>query len=142
MLATARILVVADRTADSEELYAALVKRNSEQPITVTLLAPAQWEVIDPHGGLESALRRLRNASEMLSGAGIDVHTQVGDPDPVQAVAAVWDRDMFDDVIVATLPEHLSRWLGFDLPSRIERLIAAPVRHVIANERDRVPSGE
>ena len=70
------------------------------------------------------------------------MHTQVGEPDPVAAVAAVWNRDTFDDVIVATLPEHLSRWLGIDLPSRIERLISAPVRHVVANERDQVPAGD
>ncbi len=135
MPTTARILVVADRTADSEELHAALVKRHSQQPIIVTLLAPAQWEVTDPHGGRESAYRRLHNAAEMLSGAGIEVHTQVGDPDPLEAVSAVWAHDKFDEVIVATLPEHLSRWLRIDLPSRVERLTGGPIRHVVAQER-------
>jgi hypothetical protein len=38
-------------------------------------------------------------------------------------------------VIVATLPQHLSRWLHRDFPRRVERLTGLPVRHVIATER-------
>ena len=56
----ARVLVVANRTADSEELRAVLLERFERGPIELTLLAPAAWEVTDPHGGTESARRRLR----------------------------------------------------------------------------------
>jgi hypothetical protein len=41
-------------------------------------------------------------------------------------------------VIVATLPHHLSRWLGLDLPRRVEQLTGLPTRHVIASERSAV----
>ena len=45
----AKVLVVANRTADSDELRAALLERSERGPIEVTLLAPAAWEVADPH---------------------------------------------------------------------------------------------
>jgi predicted NAD/FAD-binding protein len=136
MAASARLLVVANRTADSDELRAALLERVTEGPISVTLLVPACWEVTDPHGGRQSGLRRLRSATERIVQAGIPIEGITGDPDPVAAVEAVWDPARFDEVIVATLPESLSRWLRIDLPRRVERLTGRPVRHVVARERD------
>jgi hypothetical protein len=134
------VLVVANRTADSEELHAALLERHAHGPISVTLLAPAAWEVSDPHGGRESARRRLKAAVERLAAAGIEATPVCGDADPVVAVTAIWDPERFDEVIVATLPEHLSRWLRVDLPSRVERLTQGPVRHVVASERSAAPA--
>ncbi len=130
-----RVLVVASRTADSDELYAALLERHGQGAIGVTLLAPATWEVGDTHGGRESGLRRINRARARLREAGIDVEGIVGDADPLAAVEAVWDPDRFDEVIVATLPAQLSHWLRLDLPRRVERLTGRPVRHVVAHER-------
>ena len=101
----------------------------------MTLLAPATWEVSDTHGGRESALRRVNSARERLRGAGIEVEGIVGDADPMAAVEAAWDPERFDEVIVATLPAQLSRWLRLDLPRRVERITGRPVRHVVAHER-------
>jgi hypothetical protein len=61
----AKVLVVANRTADSDELRAALLERSARGPIEVTLLAPAAWEVADPHGVASD--RRPRNVSEQWS---------------------------------------------------------------------------
>jgi hypothetical protein len=129
---------VANRTADSDEVHAALVRRAQDGPIDVTLLAPAAWEVLDPHGGTQSAWRRLNAALTRLAAAGITARGVVGDADPVVAVQDVWAAERFDEVIVATLPHHLSRWLGLDLPRRVERLTGLPTRHVIASERSAV----
>jgi hypothetical protein len=57
------------------------------------------------------------------------------------AVTAIWDPERFDEVIVATLPQQLSRWLRLDLPRRVERLTARSVRHVVAHERAAMPAG-
>jgi hypothetical protein len=127
--------VVANRTADSDEVHAALVGRAQDGPIDVTLVAPAAWEVVDPHGGRQSALRRLNAALTRLAAAGITARGVVGDADPFVAVQDVWDAERFDEVVVATLPHHLSRWLGLDLPRRVEQLTGRPTRHVIATER-------
>jgi hypothetical protein len=134
----ARLLVVTNRTADSDELHAALVERAQDGPIDVTLVAPAAWEVVDPHGGRQSASRRLNAALTRLAAAGITARGVVGDADPVVAVQDIWDAERFDEVIVATLPQHLSRWLGLDLPRRVEQLTGLPTRHVIASERSPV----
>ena len=50
MPGTAQVLVVANRTADSDELLAAR-PTSAQGSISVTLVAPAKWEVIHPHGG-------------------------------------------------------------------------------------------
>jgi hypothetical protein len=138
MTTPAKVLVVANRTADSDEVHAALVERAQDGPIDVTLLAPAAWEVVDPHGGRQSAWRRLNAALTRLAAAGITARGVVGDADPVAAVQDTWTAERFDEVIVATLPQHLSRWLGLDLPHRVEQLTGRPTRHVIARERSTV----
>lgn len=129
------LLVVANRTADSDEVHAAIVERARRGPVDVTLLAPAAWDVVDPHGGRQSASRRLNAALTRLAAAGITARGVVGDADPVTAVEETWDADRFDEVIVATLPHHLSHWLGIDLPARVQHLTGRPTRHVIASER-------
>jgi hypothetical protein len=130
--------VVANRTADSDELHGALVERAHDGPIDVTLLAPAAWEIEDPHGGRQSAWRRLNAALTRLTAAGITARGVVGDADPVVAVQDIWTAERFDEVIVSTLPRHRSRWLGLDLPRRVEHLTGQATRHVIASERSAV----
>ena len=51
-------LEVTGQVGDVQQLLA----RHAQGPIAVTMLAPAAWEVQDPHGGTESAWRRLRTA--------------------------------------------------------------------------------
>ena len=130
-----RLLVVANRTVDSDEVFDAVRQRCSEAGCSVTLLVPASWDIGDPHGGRESARRRLRAATRRLREAGIPVECVVGDPDPLSAVEAVWDPGRFDEVIVSTLPSRISNWLKRDLPSRVARVTGAPVTHVVASER-------
>ena len=134
----ARVLVLANRTVDSPELRDALTERGERGPIEVTLLVPAAWEVQDPHGGVQSARRRMNAALAMLREAGIDVRVRVGDPDPVAALREAWDPDRYDEVIVSTLPGRVSRWLQIDLPRRARRITGVPVTHVEAAE---VPAG-
>jgi hypothetical protein len=38
----------------------------------------------------------------------------------------------FDDIVVSTLPTGSSRWMGLDLPHRLEKLTSVPVRHVVS----------
>ena len=37
---------------------------------------------------------------------------------------------MFDEVIVSTLPETVSRWLRLDLPHRLARALSVPVSQI------------
>ena len=128
-----RVLVVANRTADSAELHEQLLARHRVSGIRVTLLAPAVWEIEDPRGGRESALRRLQSAKKRLQESGIDVSCVLGDPDPMTAFEQEWKRQDYDEVVVSTLGGRLSKWLRIDLPRRIERAAAGvPITHVVA----------
>jgi hypothetical protein len=134
-----RVLVLANRTADSPQLRDALLERRERGPITVTLLVPAAWEAQDPHGGTESGRRRVRAALERLRDTGLEVQCRLGDPDPVVALREAWNPERYDEVIVSTLPSRFSKWLQIDLPHRAERITGVPVTHVESAERP-VPS--
>jgi hypothetical protein len=123
---TTKLLVVANRTVDSDELFAALRARAEAGRIEVTLVAPADT-------ARQPIARRLERAIERLEAADIPVVGLVGHPDPLVAVMEAWDPRRFDEVIVATLPTDVSRWLAIDLPHRVERLTDACVTHVVAS---------
>jgi hypothetical protein len=134
----ASVLVVANVTADSDELLQAMQDRASRGSTSFTLLAPATA------GGpiaREGVQRRLDRALERMRDAGLTVEGRVGDADPVAAVDDEWDPAKYDEVIVSTLPTHVSKWLLCDLPHRVERLTGVPVTHVVSQGRARHPSG-
>jgi hypothetical protein len=125
-----RILVVANVTADSPELIAALTERAGRAHCSFTLLVPA------PAGGRtgrEAAEQRLEAALEAMRAAGLEVEGRVGDQDAIAAVHDAWDPTRYDEVVVSTLPTGTSRWLQVDLPHRIERLTSVRVTHVVSN---------
>ena len=134
---TTHLLVIANRTVDSDELHEALVARAQVGPIEVTLLAPATPEPEEDDARAATA-QRLLDAVQNLRHAGVRVSGILGDPDPMLALDEVWDPRRFDEVIVATLPRRTSRWLAADLPRRVERFTGARVTHVMAKSRGKV----
>ena len=135
----AEILVVANRTAGSPELLEALKARAAQGPAKFHLLVPSTphgvtWAA-DMHAGGEEAEAHVHAAVERLRAEGLDVDEgKVGDPDPVAAVEDAVNFKEFDEIIVSTLPKHLSKWLKLDLPHRVERATGKPVTHVTASE--------
>jgi len=117
-----KLLVVANQTVDSDELYDALRDRAEHGPIAVTLLVPQ-----DAYEGLG---HRVNAALERLHDAGITAEAMLGDVDPACAVIEVWDPRRWDEVVVSTLPSGASRWLRVGLLQRIARAVDAPVSHV------------
>jgi hypothetical protein len=132
-----RVLVVANRTADSEGLAHALAERADAADAIFTLLVPATKRGPDRPQGLETARSQLEAGLARLRDAGLDVTGMVGDPDPIVAVAETWKPGEFDEVIVSTLEREASRWLEFDLPHRIGKLTDCPVQHVVPSEIER-----
>ncbi len=118
------VLVVANLTATSEELLAALRERAERGACRFTL--------VTPRSGPESD-QLLANALKAMREAGLEkVEGHMGDSDPIVAVMELWDPMKFDEIVVSTLPTGVSRWLGIGLPRRLERLTDVPVRHVVA----------
>ena len=119
-----KLLVVANQTVDSDELYDALHERAERGPISVTLLVPQDAQSGSAH--------RMNAALDRLHRAGIDTEAMLGDIDPCCAVIELWDPRRWDEIVVSTLPTGTSRWLRIDLPQRIARAVDAPVTHVVS----------
>ena len=134
----ASILVVANRTADSPELIAALRRRAARSPARFTLLVPAvprglSWAA-DMKAGEPDALPRAEIGARRMRMTGLAIDEAiVGDPDPVAAVGDALRSHEFDEVIVSTLPRGISRWLRLSLPHRLRRMTDVPVLHVTAH---------
>jgi hypothetical protein len=130
-----KLLVVANQTVDSDELYQALQARAEQGQLAVTLLIPQ-----DQQTGLAA---RVKSALERLHAAGVEAEAMLGDVDPACAVIEVWDPRRWDEILVSTLPTGTSRWLQIDLPHRIAKAVDAPVHHLESQHaqkrtRDRV----
>jgi hypothetical protein len=124
-----RALVIANRTADSDQLLAALEGRARTGPVAFTLLVPCG------PSGRDEARARLDSAVSRMRGAGLDVDGVLArDSDPLGAAHAGWDPATMDEIIVCTLPTGVSKWLQVDLPHRVAKLTDAPVTHVVATE--------
>ena len=141
----AKVLVVANRTAESVELLEALKERAAAGDAVFTLLVPSTphgvaWAA-DMHSGSDEAEQHMNTAVERLRSAGLEVtEGKVGDPDPIAAVQDEVNFTDYDEVVVSTLPGGISKWLKLDLPHRVERVTGKPTTHVIAHEA-KVPSG-
>ena len=132
----ASVLVIANRTAGSDELLKALRERAEEGPAKFHLVVPAtargvSW-VADMHAGGDAAENDLEGALEKLRGAGLDIEGEIGDPDPVAAVQDAANSASYDEVIVSTLHKHVSKWLKLDLPHKAGHATGLPVTHVVA----------
>jgi hypothetical protein len=123
---TWKVLVLAHRTALSEELEAAMRTRLKNGPASFTLVVPL--------GSAPDAQRRAQQLADELCKAGLDVQAHAGDADPVCAVLEVWSPAEFDELIVSTLPASTSRWMRSGLVQRLERQTGALVRHVRTRE--------
>jgi hypothetical protein len=131
---TTKLLVIANRTIDSEEIRNAIVDRAAAGPVHVTIVAPASSGTGPPSERRTATARRLKQALQQLREAGVPVEGVVGHPDPMVAVQDAWDPRRFDEVIVATLPTGVSRWMAADLPRRVERFTGARVTHIVTRE--------
>lgn len=121
-------LVVANVTATSDELLAALKARAAGEPATFTLVIPATPFA----GGRAAAVEKLNSALEHIRSAGLEAEGTVGNSDPCVAVTEAWDPTRYDEIIVSTLPMRFSKWLHAGLPERIAKLTGAPVTHVVS----------
>ena len=152
-----RYLVVANRTLHRAELQEELRKRISAGSCSFFVLVPntkaAQydavasgdvvlqpslwWWVTDygpPVTDEEATAQARQRLSQMLAGlAALDVPAEgdLGSSSPLEAMEKVFIDHTFDEIIVVTLPQLISRWLRADLPHQAERRFGLPVTTII-----------
>jgi ureidoglycolate lyase len=156
-LRSRRVLVVANRTANSAELLAAVRRLADSGVSSFRVVVPATVSVSglqsmasawDPFAGvppispevLPSQIEEAQRAAQdqldglltELRSLGADATGEVGSPDPIAAISAALSAGPADEILLSTLPAGLSRWLSRDLPSKCAKRFGLPVTHVEA----------
>jgi hypothetical protein len=135
----AKVLVVANRTAESPELLQALHTRAVRGPCEFVLLVPSTphglaWAANTHDTGTEEAEQHRTAFLDELRGEGLDVTgAKVGDPDPLAAICDECNFNEYDELIVSTLPLKLSKWLRVDLPRKAGAATGLSVTHVVGS---------
>jgi hypothetical protein len=135
-----RVLVVASKTAATPALIEAVRERAARGPATFTLLVPnaahGLHKLVDPEDQARAeAEQTLELALPLLeAAAGGPVEGMIGVPEPLAAIQDAVNIHGFDELIISTLPQRVSKWLKLDLPSKAAGL-GLPVTTVIASSR-------
>jgi hypothetical protein len=125
------VLIVAHRTAATPALIGEI--RDRAGRCRFTLLVPRPFWDADT----EEAAITLELAIPLLEeAAGGHVEGLLGPTDPFEAVSAALKERPYDEIIISTLPAHVSHWLRVDLPARVRRL-GLPVTVITAKKADR-----
>lgn len=138
---SARVLLVANRTAATAGLAEAVRARVRRGPAVFHLVVPAHphglHKLVDPQDGdAGEAQGALAQALPLLSeAAGSEVTGHVGDAEPLMAISDAINARPYDEIVISTLPRRLSRWLRLDLVSKA-RGLGLPVTHVEAAEHE------
>ena len=151
-----RCLVVANQTLGGRELREELRKRAGAGDYSFYVLVPntraAHYHVVPAAGGLvpmpslatgyggpetdeeatQEARERLSRMLAYLAELGVEAEGRLGSAHPLEGVEEVLAQHEFDEVIVATLPKRISRWLGSDVPHQIERRFGLPVTTIVS----------
>ncbi len=120
-------LVVANRTASSDELLECMRSKASGEQHLFIIVVPQE-------GGEGTAASRARARLVQLvdraKAAGLLAAGMIADPDPYTATMNAIQFFRVDDIIVSTLPATRSGWLRADLVKRIGTATGKPVTHV------------
>jgi hypothetical protein len=148
-----RVLIVANQTLGGKELQEEIRGRAKSGPCEFWVLVPATLRshladapparvvgnlddlsvgLTEDDDGRRLAETRLEIELERLKDAGITAAGEIGDPDPVQAIQDTLAVRQFDEIVLATLPEGISRWLRQDLVHKLRRKVDLPITHVVA----------
>jgi hypothetical protein len=136
-----RVLVVANRTLQGDELAATLRHRCGDHSdlrvVAPIVVSRTHYLASDVDHELEEAHKRLAAALAWAHAEGLRASGTVGDPNA--AFGAIEDelrRFAADEVLICTYPPGMSNWLETGIVRRLREELDIPVTHVIV-EPDR-----
>jgi uncharacterized membrane protein len=141
-----RILVIANETVGGHTLRSAILERSldvREEVLVVTpaLNSPIRHWVSDDDGARAAAQERLEKSLAQLAAAGVEARGEVGDGDPLQAIADALRTFGADEIIISTHPEGRSNWLERGIVEHARERFAVPITHVVVDLDAERPGG-
>jgi hypothetical protein len=153
-----RYLIVANQTLGGRELGEEIRKRVAAGDSSFYVLVPntraAHYHVVPAAGGFvpmpsmatsyggpetdeeatEEARGRLSRMLAHLAELGVEAEGDLGSEKPLEGIEQVLKGHEVDEIIVATLPKRVSRWLGSDIPHQVERRFGLPVTTIVSRK--------
>ena len=130
-------LVVANQTADTEELHSALKeKAGDDQHLFIVVMPQADGSGEDA----AATRRRLNQTLASLRSEGLLFAGVTAAPDLYTATMNALQAFNVSEVVVSTFPSGRSAWLRGSLIERLQESTPLPVQHVTAGDRAEVSS--
>jgi GABA permease len=137
-----RVLVLANQTVGSEELFEELRRIGADRDATyhvVVPVSPIETGTAATHGPLdveeatrEIAQQRLDDTLATLRAENLDAAGELGEYRPLRALATAVDSFHPDQIVISTLPPEESVWHRFDVVDRARAEHSVPVTHVVS----------
>jgi GABA permease len=133
-----RILVIANRTCPCPTLADEVARRANDTSIDVLVVAPAlnsrlrHW-LSDVDDAVVRAHERLDLAVAELRKRGISARGEVGDSDPLLAIADALALFPADEIVIATLPPGQSNWIERGLIEHARTRFDLPITHLVSS---------
>jgi hypothetical protein len=130
-----RLILVANRTCPCPALPGEVLERIGDRSAEVLVLAPAlnsrlrHW-MSDIDAAVKAAEQRMHDTIQELRNHGLQVNGEVGDADPLAAIADALAFFPASEIMISTWPEGASHWLARDLPQRAAERFGLPIHHV------------
>jgi len=132
------ILVIANRTCPCPVLVDEIARRVNENPAWVLVVAPAlnsrlrHW-VSDLDGAVAQARNRVAFAVAELRERGVSARGEVGDSNPLLAIADALAGFPASEIVIATHPEGKSNWLERGLIEKAKARFDLPITHLVSS---------
>jgi GABA permease len=132
-----KILVVANRTCPCPALVDEVAERAARAPSDVLVVAPAlnswlrHW-VSDVDEAVSRAHERVEIAVGCLRERGVNARGEVGDANPVLAIADALASFPATEIVIATHPPGRSNWLERGLIEKVRVRFEVPITHLVS----------
>jgi hypothetical protein len=133
-----RLLVVAT-TAVEPELLRDRVRDHAGEGAEVRVVAPAsdlsplQWLTTDEDEARLEAAEIAESAERAVEPEATRVETEVGDPDPVQAIEDALRQWPAEEILVITRPGDEAGWLEKDSAEEASERFGVPITHLVVD---------